>query len=240
VVAAAQDVLFALAVGTLTCSAMLRHQGRVSLATLGRCRLVVLCGLTLACGLYLWLQAAVVSGAPPGDAGPAVVTVLTQSHFGVAWVVSVSGVVMAGLVGTRESRPAWLITAVGLIVYASGKAAASHAADAGDFTLREAAHVVHLCATAVWAGSVIVAACELHRWDDSSSAASARRVAFCTQLSHLATAALAVVIVTGLLNATQNMAHLGAPLRSVLYGQMLALKLAFVTLAVMLGGYPTG
>jgi putative copper export protein len=34
-------------------------------------------------------------------------------------------------------------------------AASSHAADADDFKLREAVHVVHLCATALWAGSVI-------------------------------------------------------------------------------------
>jgi hypothetical protein len=31
-------------------------------------------------------------------------------------------------------------------------------------------------------------------------------------------------VVTGLYNATQDMAHLGAPLISVLYGQMLALN----------------
>ncbi|SAL80001.1 CopD family protein [Caballeronia telluris] len=236
-VAATQDVLFALAVGTLASSAMLWQQGRASLATLAHWRWGVLCGPALACGLYLWLQAAIMSGAPPGDAGPAVVTVLTQSHFGIAWVVGFSGVVIAGLAGTRASRPAWLIATAGVIVYASGKAAATHAADAGDFTLREAVQVIDLCPTALWAGSVIVAVCELHCRDDSSSALSARRVAFCTQLLHLATVALAVVIVTGLYNATQNMAHLGAPLLSVLYRQMLALKLAFVTLAVMLGGY---
>ncbi|WP_166656261.1 CopD family protein [Paraburkholderia sp. BL10I2N1] len=237
VIAATQDVLFALAVGALACSAMLGQQGRASLATLGRWRVGVLCGLTLACGLYLWLQAAVMSGAPPGDAGPAVVAVLTQSHFGIAWAVGFSGVVIAGLAGTRESRPAWLIAAAGAIVYASGKAAASHAADAGDFTLREAVHVIHLCATALWAGSVIVAACALHRWDNSSSASPPRRVAFCTRLSHLATVALGVVIVTGVYNAMQDTAHLAAPLLSVQYGRILTLKLVFVTLAVLLGGY---
>jgi putative copper resistance protein D len=237
VIAATQDVLFALAVGVLACSAMLGRQGQASLAALGRWRSGVLCGLALAGGLYLWLQAAVMSGAPPGDAGPAVVTVLTQSHFGIAWAVGIAGVVIAGLTGTRQSPTAWLIATAGAIVYASGKAAASHAADAGDFTLREAAHIVHLCATALWAGSVIVAAYALHRWDDSLSAASARRMAFCIQLSHLATAALGVVIVTGIHNATQNTAHLGGPLLSVLYGQILTLKLVFVTLAVLLGGY---
>ena len=44
-------------------------------------------------------------------------------------------------------------------------------------------------------------------------------------------------VVTGLYNATQDMAHLGAPSLSVLYGKMLALTLAFVTLAVLLGGF---
>ncbi|WP_429448762.1 CopD family protein [Paraburkholderia sp. 40] len=38
-------------------------------------------------------------------------------------------------------------------------------------------------------------------------------------------------------NAMRNTAHLGAPLFSVLYGQMLTLKLVFVTLAVLLGGH---
>jgi putative copper resistance protein D len=236
IIAATQDVLFAISVGALACSAMRGRQNRTSLATLGRWRFRALCGLALACALNLWLQAALMSGAPPGDAGPALVTVLTQSHFGIAWAVGFSGVVIAGLARTRESRPAWLTATAGVIVYAAGKAAASHAADAGEFTLREAVHVIHLCAMALWAGSVMVAACALHRWDDSSSAASARRVAFCKQLSHLATVALAVVTVTGLYNATQDMAHLGAPLLSVLYGQMLALKLVFVTLAVLLGG----
>lgn len=119
-IAATQDALFAIAVGALACSAMLARQGRVSLANLGCWRLGALCGLALSSSLYLWLQAAVMSGAPPGDAGPAVVTVLTQSHFGIAWAVGFSGVVIAGLARTRESRPAWLTATAGVIVYAAG------------------------------------------------------------------------------------------------------------------------
>ncbi|CAL8477079.1 protein of unknown function (plasmid) [Caballeronia sp. S22] len=62
-------------------------------------------------------------------------------------------------------------------------------------------------------------------------------MAFCTRLSHLATVALGVVVVTGIYNATQNIAGLNAPLLSVLYGQILTLKLVVVALAVLLGGY---
>lgn len=247
-VAAAQDLLFAVAVGALVCSAMLGRQQQdcpaASLA-LGRSRLAALGVLVLACGLYLWLQAAVMGGTPFSEAGPVVSAVLTQSHFGIAWTVGFVGAVLACLGGARRNRTAWWLTAAGLVVYVAGKAGAGHAADSGDFTLREAVHVLHLGATAVWAGSVIVAAPVLWRWNAAASAVvsgkasagRASRVAFCTQLSHLATLALAVVIVTGIYNVTQDTAHLTAPLLGVLYGRVLTLKLVFVTLAVLLGGY---
>jgi copper resistance protein D len=45
------------------------------------------------------------------------------------------------------------------------------------------------------------------------------------------------VIVTGIYNATQDTAHLTTPLLDGLYGRVLSLKLGFVTLAVLLGGY---
>jgi putative copper resistance protein D len=246
VVEAAQDVLFAVAVGALVCTAMLARgddtRATTSAAGLRRSRLAALGALALACVLYLWLEAAVMSDTPFSEAGPAVGAVLTQSHFGIAWSVGFAGVALACLGGTCRGRAAWWLTAVGMVVYVAGKAAASHAADAGDFTLREAVHVLHLAATALWAGSVIVAAPLLWRWGAAAAARSAHvapgnRVRFCTCLSHLATGALAVVVVTGIYNATQDTAHLTTPLLDVLYGRVLTLKLILVTLAVLLGAY---
>lgn len=194
--------------------------------------------LVLACGLYLWLEAAVMSGAPFSEAGAAVGAVLMQSHFGVAWAVGFVGAMLACVGGgARSGRMAWWLAAVGMIVYAAGKAAASHAADTGDFTLREAVHVVHLIATAMWAGSVMIAANVQGCSRFTASATPPQRAAFCTQLSHLATIALGVVVISGIYNATQDTAHLNAPLLNVLYGRVLTLKLGFVTLAVLLGGY---
>jgi putative copper resistance protein D len=238
-VAAAQDVLFAIAVGALACGVMLGRDAQAVqayAAALGRLRLGALCMLALACCLYLWSQAAVMSGAPLTEAGQAVTAVLTQSHFGIAWIAGFVGVMLAMMGGTRASPAAWLLAAAGAIVYTAGKAAASHAADAGDFTLREAVHVVHLCATALWAGSVIVSAFVLGRWNAAFADTVTRRVTFCTQLSHLATIALGVVILTGIYNVTQDTAHLAAPLLSVFYGRLLTLKLALVAVAVLLGG----
>ena len=237
VVAAAQDMLFAIAVGALVCSAMFgRQHDQGHRTVLDRGRMGVLCALALASGLYLWLEAAVMSGSPFSAAGSALSAVLTQSHFGIAWSVGFAGVVLACLGGTRRSRTAWCLAAAGMLVYSAGKASASHAADAGDLTLREAVHVVHLCATALWAGSVMVAAPVMWRWNDPASVTPVRRVAFCEKLSYLATLALVVVIVTGIYNAMQDTAALTAPLLSVLYGRVLILKLVCVAVAVVLGG----
>lgn len=240
VVQSVQDVLFAVAAGALVCGAMLARADEVrrsASAGLGRTRLGALAVLAIACLLYLWLEAAVMGGTSFHEASPAVSAVLTQSHFGLAWLAGFAGVVLACLGGTSDNRPARRLAAVGMFAYVAGKAAASHAADAGDFTLREAVHVVHLGATALWAGSVIVAAAVLRRWDDTRFATAEQRLAFCTELSQLATFALGVVIVTGIYNVTQDTAVLSAPLLSVLYGRLLTLKLVFVTLAVLLGGY---
>lgn len=245
VVAALQDLLFALAAGALACSALLSPRGQLRQSStqppgapvsLGRVRFSSLCMLVIACCVYLQLEAAVMSGSTFVAAGSAVGAVLTQTHFGVAWSIGCAGAVLACLAGRRDSRAAWWLAAVGMLTYVAGKAAASHAADAGDFTLREAVHVVHLGATALWAGSVIVAAPVLCRWNDAAAHATGCE-GFCTRLSHLATMALVVVILTGIYNATQDTAHLSAPLLSVLYGRVLTLKLVFVALAVLLGGY---
>ncbi|WP_181969691.1 copper resistance D family protein [Paraburkholderia sp. DHOC27] len=252
VVAAAQDLLFACAAGTLACSALCARgepsggasshaavveRAHASAGSPGRVRAIALIGLMLACCLYLWLQAAVMSGSTFSAAAPAISVVLTQSHFGAAWSVGCAGAVLGCLGGTRDSRAAWWLAALGMLVYAAGKAAASHAADTGDFTVREAVHVVHLTATALWAGSVIVAAPLLWRWRRAAAMPPMQCEAFCTRLSHLATLALVVVIGSGIYNAAQDTAHLSGPLLDAWYGRVLTVKLVFVALAVLLGGY---
>jgi putative copper resistance protein D len=66
---------------------------------------------------------------------------------------------------------------------------------------------LHLRATALSAGRVIVAVLVLHRFESESSAAAARHAVFCTPLSHLATILPGTVIVTDIYNATQDPAR---------------------------------
>ena len=192
-VAAVQDILFAIAVGALACDAMTRRQAVAVPATPGRWRLYSFVLLAIACAFYLWLQAAVMSGEPLGEAGSALSAVLTHSHFGVAWSICLAGAVLGTLAGARRTRGAWIVATTGAIVYAMGKAAASHAADAGDFSVPEAVHTVHLCATALWAGSIIVGTCMLFGSERTSPDMRIRRPRFSAQLSQLATIALGVV-----------------------------------------------
>jgi copper resistance protein D len=236
VLAAVQDILFASATGLFACGAMSGRDGLFAHVAPRRGRTMLTAVLALTALAYLWLQAAVMSGSPVTAAAQAIMPVLTQSHYGVAWSVGFAGALLAALSGVSGRRGV-PVFAAGLVLWAAGKAAASHAADAGDFSWREANHVVHLLATALWAGSVIVAAVLLRSSSCGQVDSPAQRAAFCSALSHLATAALVIVLVTGFYNVVQDTAQSGAPLLAMTWGRVLALKLTCVTLAIVLGGW---
>ncbi|MGU7773889.1 CopD family protein [Burkholderia sp. MR1-5-21] len=236
VLAAVQNVLFATAAGSLACAVMAKRSGIGAPATLRGWQAGLAIALALTAVAYLWLQAAVMSGAPLAEAGRAVAVVLTASHYGVVWSVGFVGALLATL-SRLPGRRGLPLFAAGLVAWAAGKAAASHAADAGDLSVREAIHVVHLCATALWAGSVIVAAVVLRRSAPIMRDMAEQQAAFRSGLSYLATASLIVVLITGFYNVMQDTAHASAPLLGMPWGRLLAAKLACVAAAVALGGW---
>lgn len=234
--AALQNILFAVATGLFACGVMGERSGVLEQVTLRVWCAVLTAALATTALAYLWLQAAVMSGSPLPAAAAAVGAVLTESHFGLAWSVGFLGALVAALSCFLGRRGLPLFVA-GLLACAAGKAAASHAADSGDFSLRETIHVVHLSATALWAGSVIVAAILLYRLSREAGISPRQRADFCSALSYLATLALVVVLVTGVYNAVQDAAHASAPLFGTAWGRLLATKLACVALAITLGGW---
>ncbi|MGU7779083.1 CopD family protein [Burkholderia sp. PU8-34] len=236
VLAAVQDVLFATAAGSLACAMLAKSSGMGAPATLRGWQAGLAIALALTAVAYLWLQAAVMSGAPLAEAGHSIAAVLTASHYGVVWSVGFAGALLATL-SRLSGRRGLPLFAAGLVAWAAGKAAASHAADAGDLSVREAIHVVHLCATALWAGSVIVAAVVLRRSAPIMRDMAEQQAAFCSGLSYLATATLVVVLITGLYNVMQDTAQASAPLLGMPWGRLLAAKLACVAAAVALGGW---
>lgn len=234
--AAMQDILFAVAAGAFACGVLGARSGLPGQDKTRVWRTVASVALALAALAYLWLQAAIMSGSPLGEAGSAIAPVLSQSHFGKAWSIGLAGALLAALSGFQKERGAALFAAGG-VLWVAGKAAASHAADSGDFSWREAIHVVHLSATSLWAGIVIVAAILLRRLEREPGRPPGQRAAFCAALSHLATAALVLVLVTGFYNAVQDTAHSSAPLLRTDWGRSLGVKLACVVLVTLLGGW---
>jgi len=236
VLAAVQDILFAAAAGALACGVMGSRSGWLGEDKLRFFRTASSAVLACTALAYLWLQAAVMSGSPLAEPGSAITAVLMESHFGKAWSIGFAGALLAASSGLRRERGSAFF-AVGLLLWVAGKAAASHAADSGDLSAREMIHVVHLFATALWAGSVIVAAVLLGGLVRPADDSPRQRTAFCSALSHLATAALVVVLVTGFYNVLQDTAHASASLLHIGWGRVLAAKLSCVVLAIVLGGW---
>ena len=225
--AACGDLAFALALGSLAAAAcltddmpILRRVGHVAVGVLAASHL-----------LALWLEAASMSGAPFVEAQPYLWPVLSQTHFGASWLIGAVG--LAGMIGLdallrglptsrsvappgRARRPCrrarardWLMLA-GLSIYAFGKAGSGHAADGGDLGLPEMVQWVHLGATALWSGSVIagalfVAPRLVGATASAIPASSTHWARFAERLSILASAALVVLLATGVFNALHDL-----------------------------------
>ena len=231
-----QNILFAIAAGALACDMLARHTGTSALAMFKGWCFVCACMLVACAPLYLWLQAAVMSDVPLFEAFSQVLAVLTESHYGMTWLVGLLGAVLAALASRGGNLTGTVITVAGLVIWAAGKAAASHAADTGDATPREVVHILHLCATALWAGSVIVTAATqrgLIRRETDPLAITR----FLTSVSHLAAISLVVVLLTGISNVLWDTRGVRGQLMMLPWGQILSIKLVCVVLAILLGGW---
>ncbi|QCP51983.1 CopD family protein [Trinickia violacea] len=77
----------------------------------------------------------------------------------------------------------------------------------------------------------------LRRLAPNARAAAEHRAAFCTELSHLATSALLVVLITGFYNVMQDTEQASVPFFGMAWGWIILAKLACVAAAVALGGW---
>jgi copper resistance protein D len=128
----------------------LARVGTVSLAVLVFCHLV-----------RPWFVASTMSGSTHfREAFALIPTILSSTRQGGLWTANSVALAMlfAARLVARNRSPAvapW-IGMPALVVLAATKAASSHASEEGDLTLAEMCQFVHLLATAVWAGTIIV------------------------------------------------------------------------------------
>jgi len=121
----------------------------------------------------------------------------------------------------------WSLASLCVALLALAEAAVSHAADAGDLSLPEGVHWLHICATAAWAGLVLVSA-----WvvlpGLRERAQRAQQLFYLNGLSNSAGAAFLVVIATGSFNAWHETAGSLAGLTFGPWGHILEFKLGLV------------
>ncbi|WP_181322014.1 copper resistance D family protein [Trinickia symbiotica] len=239
IMAAAANMSFAFAVGACLIGLMLHGASPLTRGGLRWFAIVGVAILIVADVANLVLEAALMSGSALRVAFALIVPVLTESHFGAAWLSGfVALIVWAGLLAVSPwfGRPAPMSVALlAAAVFAFSKAASSHAADAGDFAMPEWIHWVHLCATAAWAGLVIASGYSILPTLRAASPGEALS-RFVGQLSRVALVAFSLVIVTGIYNADRGLGGSLAPLGRSEWGIILDVKLVLVAVATVLGG----
>ena len=203
---------------------------RTELQAVGLC-LVALVGV-------VWAGAAVMTGDSLMAASSMLWMTVSKTAFGQAALVGVVILLaIGGLSATSWKSPGTdAATGVLLIGFAASRASVSHAGDNGMFTVGLAVEWVHLLLIALWLGGVAVGGWLVLPSTYASVHDTAVVNRYLTLLSHAATLALIGIFATGLYNAFQRVGTvqnvLGNP-----YGTALLVKLAFIALAVALGGY---
>jgi putative copper resistance protein D len=184
-----------------------------------------------ASAVLLWLEAAAMAEVPLANAGPAVVSVLSATHYGLAWMIGIAALTAAALAAALfAKRLARAILMLALAVFLYTRSMVSHAAGDGDLSWAMASDWLHLVLISLWVGAVLVAG-----WISLPQPDGGRdRARYIESLSASATLALAGIVATGLFAAWRNVGSIDR-LSGNPYGDTLLLKLALVALAAALG-----
>lgn len=203
--------------------------------------LLVVSAAAVAYVAVLWLEAASMAEVPVSEAFPAVRSVITATHYGLAWMIGAAALLVVVFTlrahdGERPRAATRLVRAAALSVLLYSRSMVSHAGAAGDFTWAVLVDWIHLVLISIWVGEVIVAGLVTLRtqpeWESKNRGECAR---FVKSLSTSATVALVGIFITGVLSAWRGLGSFenafGNP-----YGATLLIKIGLVLCAAALGG----
>ena len=239
------DTAYAVIVGTLLAGRWLDAADSLpaapALTPRQRRKLLLVC-VTVYIVVHLlrpWVLAASMSGSNDFSSDLALVpTILSSTHQGKLWFITSAAMALL-LIGTlaiasNAKRAAGWVIFIALIVIAFTKAASGHAADDGDFTLNEFSMFLHIVATAVWSGSVLVGGfLVLPRLVRDTTHDTFWN--FGTRLSGAVTWALGGLLVSGIYTADRELNNTLQALWSSAWGKVLITKVSFVLIAITLG-----
>lgn len=192
-------------------------------------------------GAWLFIVGSQMSGMPINAVLPGGVLgiVLTQTHFGEAWLIRLALVViLAGCLVvqrfTRNQVPA-VIGVLTAAAFVASLAWAGHGAAAEEVpfdALHLPADILHLLATGAWLGALVPLSLMLAeaRRDGSTGAVTAAQGAT-LRFSALGLTCVATLLVTGIVN-TWFLAGTIPALIGTLYGQLLVLKVALFVVMI--------
>jgi putative copper resistance protein D len=197
--------------------------------------------MTITQSMRPWFLAASMSGASRFRENLDLVpSILSSTHQGLLWKLNMSA--MLALIAVvawmlrRRTRTTYLAAVICLCIVAFVKAASSHAGDDGDFTRLEMVQWLHILATAIWGGGVIVSGLivlpALTR-----TAANATMRQYVQRLSMVATYAVITVLGAGIYSADREIAGPITSLSNSNWGKILIVKITVVFLALILGAF---
>lgn len=189
----------------------------------------------MAYGAVLWLEAAAMAEVPLAAAFPAVWSVLSATHYGIAWLVGAGALLVLGLSLAARGAAACVLRLLALAALLYSRSAVSHAAAGGDFTWAVALDWLHLLLVSVWVGEVLVAGLAALRTLPLDPQSRLECAAYVRALSASATLALAGIAASGAIAAWRALGAIENAVGNP-YATTLLVKLALVLCAAALGG----
>jgi putative copper resistance protein D len=213
-----------------------RHLGRLRLVSQGTVIAAILADVAV-----LWLEAAAMAEVPIASAAAAAWSVVTATHYGYAWKIGMVALLLVGATTAFPWRPkrrlaAALVRLVAVCVFLYSRSIVSHAGANGDISWAVAADWIHLLLASLWVGEVLIAGLITLREKAGPLLEDRLDTArYVEALSRSATLALVGIFITGSVSAWRGLGSLANATGNP-YATILAIKLAFVAGAAMLGG----
>ena len=200
----------------------------------------IICGVSS--GVNLWIAAAAMGDVPLLSASGAFQTMVISTNYGRFGLYGLAILAIVGFLyrfhgnSKNNDLKIWL-TGLLLVAFMFTRAAVSHAAEAGLFSLAVAMDWLHIVSMSCWVGIVVVSAfatLPYAKFAPDEGLQITQR--FLVSLSTAATVALVGILATGVYNAYHGLRSL-EDLVSTNWGQALSVKICLVAIAVALGGF---
>lgn len=200
----------------------------------------IICGVSSVANL--WIAAAAMGDVPLLSASEALQTMVISTNYGRFGLYGLALLAVTGFLyrfhrnSKNKDLRTWL-TGLLLAAFMFTRAAVSHAAEAGLFSLAVAMDWLHIVSMSCWVGIVVVSAfatLPYAKFEPDEGLQITQR--FLVSLSTAATVALVGILATGVYNAYHGLRSL-EDLVSTNWGQALSVKVCLVAIAVALGGF---